>query len=936
MTALDTLPPTPADSARILESITDAFFALDADWRFTYVNAQAERLLFRTREELLGCNMWEEFPEAVGSRSHRKYERAVREQITVSFEDYYAPLATWFENSLFPSPNGLFVYFRDINARKQSEETLRLSEERLRDTQARLEASLSAGGIATWSWDLVNERVVADAALARLFSVSPEDAAGGPFDAYLPAIHPDDRAYVLQNIEETLASREVYEVEHRVLLPDGSVRWLAARGRVERDLKGKAVALTGVVADTSEQVERRQREMFLAELAERARRLTDPEEVIADALRSLGEFLGVTRCVFVDIDIEADTCTCRPDYCADSSVASIAGVFPISAFGAFLIAEYQAGRAVVVDDVRDDTLRVPVENIGAYDAVGVRAHVSVPVVHSSRLVSCIGVHSAAPRHWKSGEIELIQRVIERTWLTVEVTRRERAFALEAAATTRILESITDAFFALDRDWRFTHINSQAEEVWGRTRTELLGRNVWDEFPEAIGSTFDQQFRQAVIESVTVAFKEFYPPLNAWLEVRVYPSADGLSVFFQDVTTRKHAEDEKNRLADANRLLLESTGDGIFGTDSRGSITFVNRAGAEILGYMPEEMLGRNSHALTHHTHPDGSPYPRADCPIYQTMQTQQSCHIESDVFWCKDGTSVPVAYSAAPILENGAVRGVVVTYSDISERKALEQAQTALLERERNIATQLQEALQPKMPNAVPGLALAKHYEAALAQSEGVGGDFYDVFAIKPDCTALVVGDLSGKGLAAATQVATVRNMLRYALYRARSLASAIIGLNVLLAEQGLLTGFATLFVGAYDRSTGILTYVNCGQEPALVRRAASSVIEPLLPTGPVLGANETASFEQQTVPLSPGDAVIIFTDGATECGPNRREMLGIAGVTALMEMPFPSEEADSAEQLAAAVASRLVAGVNGASEGGVAKDDLCILVAVVEGAASE
>ena len=88
-------------------------------------------------------------------------------------------------------------------------------------------------------------------------------------------------------------------------------------------------------------------------------------------------------------------------------------------------------------------------------------------------------------------------------------------------------------------------------------------------------------------------------------------------------------------------------------------------------------------------------------------------------------------------------------------------------QRERNIATQLQQALQPAVPETIAGLSLAHYYEAALDEA-GVGGDFYDVYAVDKGCTALIVGDLSGKGLAAASQVATVRNMLRAVLYLGR------------------------------------------------------------------------------------------------------------------------------------------------------------------------
>jgi PAS domain S-box-containing protein len=262
-------------------------------------------------------------------------------------------------------------------------------------------------------------------------------------------------------------------------------------------------------------------------------------------------------------------------------------------------------------------------------------------------------------------------------------------------------------------------------------------------------------------------------------------------------------------------------------------------------------------------------------------------------------------------------------------RTAVEAARVA--ERERTIATHLQAALTPPIPASVPGLALTKYYEATLAEAL-VGGDFYDVFTLKSDCTVLVVGDLSGKGLEAAAQVATVRNMLRYALYRSRKIVGALHSLNSLLIEQHLLTGFATLFVAVYDSETGILAYVNCGQEPALVRRAAGAV-EPLSATGPVLGVSENATFKERTVTLGAGDTLVVLTDGLTDCGMSRQEMLGIDGVAALLAPSYTLEEAQSAESLGQAVALRLIEGVGMASPDGLPQDDICILVAVAKGA---
>ena len=110
-------------------------------------------------------------------------------------------------------------------------------------------------------------------------------------------------------------------------------------------------------------------------------------------------------------------------------------------------------------------------------------------------------------------------------------QEERSQLIERARTARdrteqILESITDAFFTLDNRWCFTYINSQAEPLLQRQRAQLLGKNIWDEFPEAVGSTFERAYHRAVAEQTRVEFEEFYPPLDIWFGVHAYPSSNG--------------------------------------------------------------------------------------------------------------------------------------------------------------------------------------------------------------------------------------------------------------------------------------------------------------------------------------------------------------------------------------------------------------------------
>ena len=146
------------------------------------------------------------------------------------------------------------------------------------------------------------------------------------------------------------------------------------------------------------------------------------------------------------------------------------------------------------------------------------------------------------------------------------------------------------------------------------------------------------------------------------------------------------------------LLLESTGEGIFGIDLDGLCVFINRAGAALLGFEPDEVLGLNMHELTHHTHADGRHYPVDQCPIFNAFRQGLPCRIDSEVFWHRSGAPLPVEYSSYPILDGTRVLGAVITFVDITERRraaeALQRAKDELEQRVRERTLELQNALQ--------------------------------------------------------------------------------------------------------------------------------------------------------------------------------------------------------------------------------------------------
>jgi len=184
-----------------------------------------------------------------------------------------------------------------------------------------------------------------------------------------------------------------------------------------------------------------------------------------------------------------------------------------------------------------------------------------------------------------GHIVLMRDVTDQRH--AEQAQRELADRL-----TSTLESITDGFFTLDGDWCFTYINPQAERLMHLPRNELLGRNIWNIFPDAVGSTFQTEYELAVTANTTVGFEAFYPPWDAWLAVRAYPSGQGLAVYFHDITEQRLHEQRLTEERDVLAAVVNATHDAVISADAAGLILSFNPSAERIFGRTASSMLGQ--------------------------------------------------------------------------------------------------------------------------------------------------------------------------------------------------------------------------------------------------------------------------------------------------------------------------------------------------------
>jgi PAS domain S-box-containing protein len=196
--------------------------------------------------------------------------------------------------------------------------------------------------------------------------------------------------------------------------------------------------------------------------------------------------------------------------------------------------------------------------------------------------------NSVPVFDEAGDIERVVVAIDDvTQLKEQAERLERQRDELRSELNEVFTRVSEAVFAVDRDWRFTYVNDRAEGLLDRSEGELLGRDLWDVFPEAVGTRFQDAYEEAMATQESVTFEEYYPPMATWFEVQAYPSESGLSVYFRDVTERKERERELERY----ETIVETVDDGIYVLDDEGRFTMVNGAYASMLGYDEDELLG---------------------------------------------------------------------------------------------------------------------------------------------------------------------------------------------------------------------------------------------------------------------------------------------------------------------------------------------------------
>lgn len=504
-----------------------------------------------------------------------------------------------------------------------------------------------------------------------------------------------------------------------------------------------------------------------------------------------------------------------------------------------------------------------------------------------------------------------------------------------AQVSRVLESMPAAFFSLGRDWSFTYVNAEAERLLGNGRAELLGGDLWELFPAAAGSDFERHYRHAMDSGEPALFQAWYPPpLDSWYEVRAWPSDEGLSVYFLDVTERHRAEEATRR--DAERLALVARVSDVL------SAALVDRRGAHgalqelVQAVVPDladwaivslvEEDGRLHDVASWHRDPAARPvaatYARlrlaaltSTAPIVDALATGEITVVPDmaaavgnglpagevrEAYWVLDpGTAVALA-----LVARGQVLGAMTLYRDrgrapmdarehellreVADRVAVALDGAALQEQQRRMAEELQRSLLTDPPES-DHCQIAVRYVPAV-QAAQVGGDWYDAFRQPGGATVVAIGDVVGHDTVAAAAMGQLRSLLRGIAYSGGAGPAGVLT-DLDRAMEGLqVRALATAAVARLereevdrDRGETRLRWSNAGHPPLLVLTPGGRV--EVLATDRadlMLGVDPATSRREQVTVLEHGSTVLLYTDGLVE-GPDLPLDEGVARLVGLL-----------------------------------------------------
>ena len=477
--------------------------------------------------------------------------------------------------------------------------------------------------------------------------------------------------------------------------------------------------------------------------------------------------------------------------------------------------------------------------------------------------------------------------------------------------TRLLETMPEAFLRCGRNWVLTYANAVAEALTGKPRDELVGKSLWEVFPQIRDSAFEGEYQRARDSGEPGVVEAFFEPLRAHFEVHIWPDDQGLSLFFHDVSERKNAAQALDRISDRLSLLAEA-----------GPRLTASLQPREVLGVLAELLVPDLAHWLVlavvdgvaelldvpgaggdpHRLHPVQLAHSRPEGQaLLEQVVARQPLRVSGesglsrafrsgrvdDVGRLLDAAPPDCEQDAAQLEQRRLLDGVVLSaplrspsgvlgalsvgtdpgpldellIADLTARAAVALDNALAFVRQNRAATALQSALLPRDAPGFPGISVATRYIPANIHALA-GGDFFKTVRVGGRLVSML-GDVMGHGTASAARAGQLHSLVAALALEGHG-PGALLERLAAGVSQMMDLELATLLVCSYDPESRLLTSATAGHPPPLFAPVSGTPYYLELEPGAPIGVAAT-TYPEHTCPLPTGSTMVLFSDGLVE-----------------------------------------------------------------------
>ena len=617
-----------------IEESDDLVCIVGIDAFFKELNPAFVNILGYSKEELLNNSLLHLLHPDDLERSLNEIESLVEGKPSINYENRFLKkngefvTIQWTANSI--SSENIYAIGRDITTLRETQENLIANDKLLNDAQ-------KIAKIGSWEFNFTNKKMIWSEELYSIYEID-NNSKQNLFEAYLSCFTKADVDSFQNKINQSIINKEPFELEQAALFSNNRIKWFNIIVFPVTDSNGKVVAIRGNTQDIT-----------LKKQIEETLKVKEQVEIILNAKL-----------------IEEESNTKFKNYIENAPD----GIFVADENGKFV--EVNHAVTVISGYSKEELLTLSMMDLTyqeSLDDLGVCFNRLKKVGGSKGEFKTI--HKSGEIRWSGVDSVKLSETRFMGFIK-DITSLKRANKL----LSNTFERISDAFVALDNNWCYTFMNKKAGEIFNRKPEEMIGKHIWTEFPEGVNQPFYKAYYQAAETQQYINLEEYYAPYDTWFENHIYPSADGLSIFFKDITEKKKSEERIEQSEKRFRALVENNEGIITVLDKDLKTLFRSPSSLRITGYTNEELKEISN---KDYFHPDYVNY--IDEAIQKTLNNPgvpnpvlfQVKHKKGHYIWLEGVLN--------NLTKNSGVNGIVSNLRDVTEQK--EAIETLVKERDK-------------------------------------------------------------------------------------------------------------------------------------------------------------------------------------------------------------------------------------------------------------